>query len=59
MILPYFGIITEIVAVSGKPVFGYVGLVIAAFAIAGHSMGVWAHHMFTTGAVDNAFFAAV
>ncbi len=60
MILPYFGIITEIVATfSRKPVFGYVGLVIAAFAIAGLSIGVWAHHMFTTGAVSNPFFSAV
>ncbi len=60
MILPYFGIVTEIVATfSRKPVFGYVGMVISAFAIAGLSLGVWAHHMFTTGAVNNAFFAAV
>lgn len=60
MILPYFGIITEIVATfSRKPVYGYVGLVIAAFAIAGLSIGVWAHHMFTTGAVNNPFFSAV
>ena len=60
MILPYFGIVTEIVATfSRKPVFGYVGLVIAAFAIAGLSVGVWAHHMFTTGAVSNPFFSAV
>ncbi len=60
MILPYFGIVTEIVATfSRKPVFGYVGLVIAAFAIAGLSLGVWAHHMFTTGAVSNPFFSAV
>ena len=58
MILPYFGVITEIVATfSRKPVFGYVGLVIAAFAIAGLSVGVWAHHMFTTGAVSNPFFS--
>ena len=60
MILPYFGIVTEIVATfSRKPVFGYVGLVISAFAIAGLSLGVWAHHMFTTGAVSNPFFSAV
>ena len=60
MILPYFGIITEIVATfSRKPVFGYVGLVIAAFAIAGLSIGVWAHHMFTTGVVSNPFFSAL
>lgn len=60
MILPYFGVITEIVAVfSRKPVFGYVGLVLASLAIAGLSVGVWAHHMFTTGVVDNPFFAGV
>lgn len=60
MILPFFGVITEIVAVfSRKPVFGYVGLVLSAFAIAGLSMGVWAHHMFTTGAVANGFFSGM
>jgi cytochrome c oxidase subunit I len=60
MILPYFGMISEIVATfSRKPIFGYVGMVIAAFAIAGLSLGVWAHHMFTTGAVSNPFFSAV
>ncbi|HEV3153343.1 MAG TPA: cytochrome c oxidase subunit I [Candidatus Baltobacteraceae bacterium] len=60
MILPFFGVITEIVAVfSHKPVFGYVGLVLSAFAIAGLSMGVWAHHMFTTGAVANGFFSGM
>jgi cytochrome c oxidase subunit 1 len=60
LILPYFGVITEVVSTfSRKPVFGYVGMVLSAFAIAGLSMGVWAHHMFTTGAVDNPFFSAV
>jgi cytochrome c oxidase subunit 1 len=60
MILPYFGVITEIIAVfSRKPVFGYTGLVLATFAIAGLSMGVWAHHMFTTGAVVDPFFSAM
>ncbi|HEY8315058.1 MAG TPA: cytochrome c oxidase subunit I [Candidatus Baltobacteraceae bacterium] len=60
MILPYFGVVTEIIAVfSRKPVFGYVELVLSAFAIAGLSMGVWAHHMFTTGAVANGFFAGM
>ena len=58
MILPYFGVISEIVPVfSRKPIFGYVGLVLAGFAIAGLSMAVWAHHMFTTGAVANPFFS--
>jgi len=56
MILPYFGVITEIIATfSGKPVFGYFGLVLSSFAIATLSMGVWAHRMFTTGAVTNPF----
>ena len=58
MILPYFGVISEIIPVfSRKPIFGYTGLVLSAFAIAGLSMGVWAHHMFTTGAVNNPFFS--
>ena len=60
MILPYFGIVTEIVATfSRKAVFGYVGMVLAAFAISALSLGVWAHHMFTTGVVSNPFFAAM
>ena len=60
MILPYFGVVTEVIATfSRKPVFGYTGLVLAAFAIAGLSMGVWAHHMFTTGAAVDPFFSAV
>jgi cytochrome c oxidase subunit 1 len=60
MILPVFGVISEIVPVfSRKPLFGYTGLVLATLAIAGLSMGVWAHHMFTTGAVSNPFFSGM
>ncbi len=60
MILPMFGVITEIIPVfARKPVFGYTGFVLATLAIGGLSMGVWAHHMFTTGAVDNPFFSAM
>jgi cytochrome c oxidase subunit I len=60
LILPFFGVITEIIPVfSRKPLFGYVGFVLATLAIGALSTGVWAHHMFTTGAVDNPFFAAV
>jgi hypothetical protein len=40
-------------------VFGYKGLVFATLAIAGLSMGVWAHHMFVTGAVVLPFFAGI
>jgi cytochrome c oxidase subunit 1 len=58
MVLPWFGVITDIIPVfSRKPIFGYAGFVLASLAIAGLSMGVWAHHMFTTGLVDNAFFS--
>jgi cytochrome c oxidase subunit 1 len=60
MILPYFGVVTEVIATfSSKPMFGYVGLVISTFAIAGLSMGVWAHHMFVTGVVANGFFSGM
>src|SRR5690625_984073 len=58
--LPFFGIITEILPVfSRKPVFGYLGLVIATIAIAGLSTTVWAHHMFATGQVLLLFFAVM
>ncbi len=56
--LPFFGIITEILPVfSRKPIFGYVGLVAATLSIGALSVAVWAHHMFTTGAVDRPFFS--
>jgi cytochrome c oxidase subunit I len=57
LVLPYFGVITEILPVfSRRPVFGYAGLVFATIAIAALSVGVWAHHMFATGAVLLPFF---
>ena len=56
--LPFFGIVTEILPVfSRKPIFGYKGLVFATIAIAGLSVTVWAHHMYTTGQVALPFFA--
>jgi cytochrome c oxidase subunit I len=56
--IPFFGIITEVVPVfSRKPLFGYKGMVAATIAIAGLSMTVWAHHMFSTGAVLLPFFS--
>jgi cytochrome c oxidase subunit 1 len=58
VVLPYFGVITEVLPVfSRRPVFGYAGIVLATLAIAALSTGVWAHHMFTTGAVLLPFFA--
>src|SRR6202012_3103205 len=56
--LPFFGIATEIFPVfSRKPLFGYKTLIAATISIAGLSMTVWAHHMFTTGAVLLPFFS--
>ncbi len=58
LVLPYFGIMSEVVPVfSSKPLFGYRLMVMAVVAIAGLSMGVWAHHMYTTGRVDLPFFS--
>src|SRR5207247_5894432 len=60
MALPFFGIVTDIIPVfSRKPIFGYAGFVLASMTIAGLSMAVWAHHMFTTGVVDNPFFSGM
>jgi cytochrome c oxidase subunit 1 len=59
LVLPYFGVVTEVLPVfSWRPVFGYGGIVFATLAIAVLSVGVWAHHMFATGEVLNPFFSA-
>lgn len=58
MILPGMGIISEILPVfSRKPLFGYKAFVFATMGIGGLGFSVWAHHMFTTGAVLKPFFA--
>ena len=59
VILPFFGIVSEIVPVfSRKRIFGYKGFVLATILIGSYSFSVWAHHMFTTNAVSNPFFGA-
>jgi cytochrome c oxidase subunit 1 len=56
--LPFFGIASEVLPVfSRKPLFGYKTLIAATIAIAGLAMTVWAHHLFTTGAVLLPFFS--
>ncbi len=60
LILPYFGMVTEIFATfSRKPVFGYRGFVFATVAIGALSIGVWAHHMYATGVVLLPFFGVL
>lgn len=50
MIIPVFGIISEVIPVfSRKPIFGYGVVAASAVAIALLSFGVWAHHMFAVG----------
>ncbi len=60
VILPAFGMISEIIPTfSEKPLFGYLGMVLASLGIAGVSWGVWLHHFFTMAAAPavNAFFS--
>ncbi|HEX2041458.1 MAG TPA: cytochrome c oxidase subunit I [Acidimicrobiales bacterium] len=58
--LPFFGVVTDILPVfSRKPIFGYRGFVFATLAIAALSVSVWAHHMFSTGAISLSFFAGM
>ena len=58
MILIAMGIISEILPVfSRKPLFGYKAFVFATVAIGAIGFTVWAHHMFTTGAVYLPFFS--
>ena len=60
VVLPYFGVITEVIPVfSRRPLFGYLGIVFGTIGIAALSVGVWAHHMFATGAVLLPFFSGL
>ena len=53
MILPGFGIISEIVSVmSRKPIFGYRLMAISLLGILVLGFSVWAHHMFVAGMAD-------
>src|SRR5437870_2032295 len=59
MILPYFGVISEILPVfSRKPIFGYKAVAYSTAAIGILGFLVWAHHMFTVGLpiISQSFF---
>jgi cytochrome c oxidase subunit I len=50
LILPVFGMVTEVIPVfSRKVLFGYEFMAAATVAIVFISLGVWAHHMFCVG----------
>jgi cytochrome c oxidase subunit 1 len=58
LILAGWGIVSEILPVfSGKPLYGYRGVVLAFLLVTALSFTVWAHHMFATGAVELPFFS--
>ncbi|MFN8105935.1 MAG: cytochrome c oxidase subunit I [Acidimicrobiia bacterium] len=59
LLVPIMGIVSEIIPVfSRKPIFGYKAFVFSTLSIGALGTMVWAHHMFTTGAINVSFFAA-
>jgi len=60
LILPAFGVISQITATHQKSIFGFVGMIYAMFSIGILGFIVWAHHMFSIGlAIDTrAYFTA-
>ena len=53
MLLPGFGIVSEVIAVfSRKPIFGYRLMALSLMGILVLGFSVWAHHMFVAGMAD-------
>ena len=58
MFFPFVGAVAEVVAVfSSQRFFGYKAMVASLVVFTALSMSVWAHHMYTTGRVENEYFA--
>ena len=59
--LPAQGMVSMLIATfSGRPIFGYIAIVLSLVATAFIGFGVWVHHMFTTGLpqMGHSFFTA-
>jgi cytochrome c oxidase subunit 1 len=59
--LPALGMMSHIISTfTGRPVFGYLALVLSLIATAFIGFGVWVHHMFATGLpqLGTSFFTA-
>jgi cytochrome c oxidase subunit 1 len=58
LIMGAWGIVSEIIPVfSGKPLFGYRGVIASLMLVLALSFTVWGHHMYTTGLVDDSLFS--
>ncbi len=50
LVLPFFGIISEVIPVyARKPIFGYTFVAASTIAISIYSFAVWGHHMWAAG----------
>jgi cytochrome c oxidase subunit I+III len=61
ILVPALGMVSSIVATfTGRPVFGYLPLVLSLVATGFISFGLWVHHMFASGLpqLGDSFFAA-
>jgi cytochrome c oxidase subunit 1 len=58
MFFPFVGAVAETISTfSGRRFFGYPVTVVSLLVFTALSMSVWAHHMYTSGQVENRYYA--